>query len=185
MDATIASLIGTAIGALVGLAGGFLTSRQQTRLEYLKWVRTKEDEYEKEVRLAVAKLTKKLAAGTQAISWFTSKAQIEPAKLTENDLLAYDNTIQALYLDIVSSRIVVAALNKEIHAKMTPLVDELYSLDIRVAKAAALFRNSQQQEGIKELANCSDITSQFEDELIERVTEIIGSDKTIVKSRRK
>ncbi len=185
MDPTIASLVGTAIGALVGLAGGFLTSRQQSKLEYLKWVRTKEDEYEKEVRLAVAELTKKLAAGTQAISWFTSKAQIEPANLSEHDLLAYDKTIQTLYLDIVSARIVVAALNKEIHAQMTPLAGKLYSLDIRIANAEALFRSSQKQEAINELAICADIASQFEDELIERVTEIIGLDKAAIKSRRK
>jgi len=182
MDATIASLIGTAIGALAGLAGGFFTARQQSKLEEQKRLRAKEDEYEKEVRLAVADLTKKLAAGTQAISWFTSKAKSEPARFTENDLLAYDNTMLSLYPDVVSSRIVVAALNKEIHAKMTPIVDKLYFLDSLVVKAAVIFRNSQ-QEGIKELANCCDLISQFESELIERVTEIISLEKMTIREK--
>jgi hypothetical protein len=183
MDATTASLLGTAIGALTGLAGGFLAGRQQSKLEHQKWLQTQDDEYKKEVRLAVAELTKKLATGAHTISWYTSKAKIGPSIVTENDLLAFDNAMYALYPDIVSSRIVVAALNKEIHTKMTSLVKKLYSLDGQAIKAVVTFRNSQ-QDGIKELANCYDEAIRFENELIEQVTEIIGLDKREIHLKR-
>jgi len=177
MDATMASLIGTAIGALSGLAGGYLAGRRQSQLEYEKWRREREDNLEKDIRSAVAELTKKLAAGIQAIGWLTWKAENYPTKITEDDLANYDNDMKTLFPDIVGSRIAVAALNRETHTKMTPLVNELYSLDAQVAKATMTFKDSQ-EGGCKALADCYGKSRQFNDEFLEKVTEIVGLDST-------
>ena len=177
MDATLASLIGTAIGAVSGLAGGYLAGRQQSHLEHEKWRRTREDNLEKDIRSAVAELTRKLAAGIHAIGWLTWKAENYPKKITEDDLENYDKDMKSLFPDIVGSRIAVAALSREMHTKMTPLVNALYNLDAQVAKAAMAFKDTQ-DEGSKALADCYGKSRQFVDEFLEKVTEIVGLDST-------
>ena len=47
MDPTVASLIGAGIGALAGLTGGWLNGWRQSKLEYEKWTRSKQDGIEK------------------------------------------------------------------------------------------------------------------------------------------
>src|SRR5262245_38210832 len=115
MDATTASLIGASIGALTGLAGGWLSGVRQSKIEHQKWVRANRDTIEKDARLALADLTKKLAAGVHAMCWLSWKAKFEPDKLSERDLSAYDTSMQSLFPDIVGSRVILAALSKETH----------------------------------------------------------------------
>jgi hypothetical protein len=171
MDATTASLIGASIGALAGLGGGWLNGWRQSKIEHQKWVRARYDTIEKDARLALADLTKKLAAGVHAICWLTWKAKYEPEKLSEADLSAYDTSMQTLFPDIVGSRVILAALSKETHDLVSPLVLQLYAFDVRVAEGAALFRRSP-ADGIKVLATCHDDCLQFDRVLLDEVTRI-------------
>ena len=175
MDATIASLIGAAIGALSGLGGGYLTGRRQTQLEREKWLRSRKDEYEKTLRLAVAELTRKLAVGTHTIAWCTWKAKHAPTELTEEDLSIYNKEMKALFPDIVGSRVVVVALDKEVHTKMTPLILKLYSLDEQVAQAAMLFKDAR-SDCVAALAHYYEVDIELDKELLTKVTEIMGLD---------
>jgi len=171
MDATTASLIGASIGALAGLGGGWLNGWRQSKIEHQKWVRARYDAIEKDARLALADLTKKLAAGVHAICWLSWKAKYESEKLSERDLSAYDTSMQTLFPDIVGSRVILAALSKETHDLMSPLVLKLYAFDVRVAEGAASFRKSP-ADGIKALAACHDDCLQFDLVLLEEVTRI-------------
>jgi hypothetical protein len=179
MDATAASLIGTAIGAISGLGGGYLAGRRQTQLEREKWVRSRNDEHEKTLRLALAELTRKLAAGTHAIAWLTWKAKYASTELTEGDLSVYNKDMKALFPDIVGSRIVVVALDKEIHTKITPLILNLYSLDAQVARAGMLFKGAR-SDCIKAIAQYYEAVLEFDKELLTKVTETMGLDEAKV-----
>jgi hypothetical protein len=50
MDPVLASLAGALIGALAGIAGGWLSNWHQTRLEREKWHRGRSDEFAKDLR---------------------------------------------------------------------------------------------------------------------------------------
>lgn len=182
MDAVTAGLIGTGIGALTGIAGGWLNGWRQSKIEHEKWIRSKQDTIEKDTRLALADLIKKLAAGIHAIAWLTWKAENEPDNLSENDLSAYDSTLQSLFPDIVGSRVVLAALSRETHEQVSPLVNQLYVFDVRIGKAAALYRNSM-PEGIKALAACHHDCLQFDKVLLDEVTKINTPEMVTLKRR--
>lgn len=179
MDGATASLIGAAIGAISGLGGGYLAGRRQMQLEREKWLRSRKDEHEKALRLAVAELTRKLAAGTHAIAWLTWKAKNAPTELTEQDLSVYNKEMKTLFPDIVGSRVVVVALDKEVHTKMTPLILKLYSLDEQVARAAMLFEDAR-SDCITALAHYYDVDLDLDKELLTKVTEIMGLDEAMI-----
>lgn len=183
MDPTTASLLGAGIGALAGLAGGWLNSWRQANLEYEKWTRSRQDAIEKDTRLALADLTKKIAAGVHAMAWLAWKAKIEPSRLSENDLTTYDTTMGILFPDIVGSRVVLAALSKEIHDQISPLIQQLYDLDVKIAETASLYRSSV-SEGTKALANVLSETSKFDKMFLKAVTKIGISEPTVTTSIR-
>ena len=171
MDATTSSLIGAGIGALAGLAGGWLNGWRQSKIEHEKWRRSRYDTVERDARLALADLTKKLAMGIHAIAWITWKAKHETDKLSESGLSAYDTTMKTLFPDIVGSRVSLAALNRVSHDLVSPLIEQLYAFDVRIAKAAALYRNSA-LEGCRALAECHDDCLQFDKVFLDEVTKI-------------
>jgi len=171
MDAATASLIGAGLGALAGLAGGWLNGWRQSKIEQERWRRSRLDTVERDARLALAELTKKLAVGVHAIAWLTWKAKYEPDKLSENDLSAYDTTMQSLFPDIVGSRIALAALTKETHNLISPLIEQLYDFDVRIAKAAALYRESA-SAGVRALVEYHDKCLQFDRLLLDEVIKI-------------
>ena len=176
MDTTTASLIGVAIGALSGLGGGYLTGRRQNQIEREKWLRSRKDEQEKTLRLAIAELTKKLAIGTHTIAWLTWKAKYTPKQLMKDDLANYNREMRTLFPDIVASRAVVVALDKTAHNKMSPLIIKLYSLDGQVAQAAILFEIAR-QDCIAALAHYYEVDLELDEELLSTVSEVIGLDK--------
>lgn len=173
MDATTASLIGAAIGAVSGLGGGYLTGRRQAKIEREKWRRGRRDEEAKTLRLAVAELTRKLAIGTHTIAWLTWKAKNTPTQLTKEDLSVYSREMKALFPDIVGSRAVVVALNEEAHSKMSPLIIKLYALDAHVALAAASFDDAR-KDCIAALARYYEEDLELDQELLTKVSETVG-----------
>ena len=136
MDPVIASLIGTVIGGFFGIFGGILTGRRQAQLEREKWLQARKDDIEKETRLAVAELTRKMATAIQAMLWFTSKAVNTPSELSREDISEYDKAIQELLPDILASWMTVSALDKGVSKTLRPLVDSIYTVDGRIALAS-------------------------------------------------
>ena len=134
-------------------------------------------EVDKELRSAVAELTKHMASGVQAMSWLTWNAKNNSDGITDEDISQYNETISMVYNELVGFRVVVAALSKRIHQNMTPLVRKLYTLDSQISKAAILFKSSP-EDGIKALASFNDDISKFDHELLEAVTGLILSEKT-------
>jgi hypothetical protein len=178
------AILGALIGAISGLSIALLTGWRQSRLEYQKWLRAreddqrkwlqeKEDEKQKEIRLAVVELTKKMAIALQAMEWFTWKVKKTPDSLTEEDISAYDEEMKAHLPEIVSSHILVAALSKTKYERLDPLVTELYQLDNQIAQASLMLKKSP-QEGTQALVELCTICFRFHKELQKEVSEIIS-----------
>lgn len=100
----------------------------------------------------------------------------DSSNLTEDELSQYDREMKELWPNIVSARVLVAALNSEIHSQITPLILKLTALDSAVAKAGILFRASQ-QNGIKALAECHLECEKFEAEFVTKIGDILALEK--------
>ncbi len=167
----IPSVMGTIVGAMVAFVGVLFAGWRQARLERDKWERAQSDEWDKETRLALAELTRGLAAGVHAIAWCTWKAKYEPDEMKNVDFAKYDKEIKGLFPTIVGARVVLAGLDSKTHEKMAPLIKKLYKLDKELAQASVLFRKSR-QEGINRLVTCYSNSNKFDKEILQTVTEI-------------
>jgi hypothetical protein len=174
---TIASalpgVLGALVGALAAIGGSVFTSNRQARLEKDKWQRAKEDEWEKETRLALADLTKSLAAAVHAIAWCTWCAMYEPEEMHRKHFDRYDKESRELFPVIVGARVVLARLDHELHEKMTPLIKKLYRLDAELSHAWVLFRKEREQ-GLERLTICYEESIQFDKEILQTVSSIVN-----------
>ena len=166
-------MITTLIAAFAGLSVALITSWLQSKLEYKKWIRTREDAIDKEYRSAIAELARKMVVGSHRIIWLAWKAKYDPAELKEEDFLAYDKNMGDLFPDIVSARVLVSAFNRQVHSEVTPFVRALYDLDEKVAHAAKTFKDAP-QESIEALEKLYDETIKFDSKFLEMITDITG-----------
>ena len=181
------SFMGTLIGAGLALLGVWWTGKRQAELENVRWVRarkdeedkrrqTREDELRRDIRLAAAELSRKIAAGAQAISWLVWKARFDLENLTGRDKSAYDREIKSLLADLVGAEVVVAALDKDVFARMKPLINELYLLDHQVAFAIRHFQDSGEKrtDSIKQLNDLYEPASDFFNKISGTVLNSLG-----------
>jgi hypothetical protein len=176
MDPSIATLTGVIVGALTTLLAGFLAGRHQTQLEREKWERARQEEAERSIRAAVADFTKKMAAGVQVVVWLTWHAKNNPDKLIGANLAEYEKEMKSLYLELVGSRIAVAALSQEVHNQLTPLVNNLYRLDEEVSHTILLFPDSPEQ-CIQKLSEYHAEAYDLEVDLVKKVSGFLSLDK--------
>jgi len=170
MGSGMVSLLVALIGAIVALVGGYLAGSRQSRLEYKKWLRAREDDLAKEARLAVAEFTRKLATAIHSIVWLAWKARFRSAEITQQDISRYDEEMHNLIPEIVGTLAVISALNKELYERMNELAVELYKLDGQMALTTpALLDSSKPQTDIEAIYNKA---YEFNRELTQKVTEV-------------
>jgi hypothetical protein len=142
MDATLAGLVGTAIGAIAGIAGSALTARHQRLLERDRVRSARMDELIKAERQALLELTQLLAIGTQAIAWLAWAATAESTERLREEIGTYDARMRDLLPKLLASEVAAASLSDESFRRIDPLVRELISLDTVVGTAAAGFEEN-------------------------------------------
>ena len=157
-------------GGLARQLEDFKSERAQL-LEVLKSQLAAKDEAARNLRQAVAEMTKRIAAGIHSMCWLCWVAKYSPEECDEVRLESYDREMHLILSDLVGTRVVVAALDDSIHTSLSPLAGKLYELDVTIGKAKALYANSR-EKGIKALAELHDETLRFDKELLKAVTTL-------------
>lgn len=156
----ILGLAGSLVGAGAALGGVYLTNRARRR-----------DEAIKENRLAVAELSRNLAAGIQAVSWLTWTAKNEA--LSKEHIFEYTAEMKKILPGIVGSRSVLAALNKPAHDQMSGMVQSLYDLDASIGELVLSFRDDP--KFVRErLTEKHAVTIKYETDLTTTVGDILN-----------
>ena len=139
MDAAVAGLLGTGIGAFAGLMGSILTGRQQDRAERERRRDARLDELLKAERQALLHLTELVATGTQAILWLAWAAEVKPNAEVRREIETYETRMRELAPQLLAADAAAAGLSNEAFERLDPLVNELISLDTKVGTYAAGF----------------------------------------------
>jgi hypothetical protein len=153
-------------------------SERSHLLEAFRNQLSRRDEAARNVRVAVAEVAKGLAAGSHAICWLCWMAKYSPKEMTSEQLRSYEKEINTILSELVGSRVILAALDEKIHSSLSPLVKKLYSLDVQVGEATVLYASSP-EEGLKALAKLHRVSLEFDDELLEAVTNLVSIRETI------
>lgn len=173
MDAPLAALLGALFGAIAGLVGGFVTAKQQSKLEEQKSLRARQDEQDREVRLAVAELGRKMATATHSMNWFSWRAVQRPAQFTSADIDAHDQEMHTLLPEMASALLLVSALSETMYKQLKAVVQDVYDLDVELAAAASSFEDSP-QPAIAKIGALKEQARHLNSDLPERVANIIN-----------
>jgi hypothetical protein len=174
MSEVLASLLIAVIGLLAGLLGAYVAGRQQYHLEEQKWRAARQDELDKERRLAIAELSRKIVAAVQTIARLAWYAQYQSDHISSEDISDYDKKIDGLLSEIMGSLVIVSALDSNMHAQMNRLVRKVYNLDDQFAKATILLASSR-DEGIQAMADCLPEVVSFWGELNQAVADMFSN----------
>lgn len=139
MDAAVAGLLGTAIGAFAGVIGSLLTSRQQYRTEQARLRAARSDELVKAERQALLHLTEVQATGTHAVSLLAWAARVLPDHQFRQEIESYEKRMRELLPQMTAAEAAAAGLSEDAFERIDPLVEELFHLDETVGTAAAGF----------------------------------------------
>jgi hypothetical protein len=153
MNEAYISIIVAIVGLLSGVMGATIAARYQLKLEQEKWRAMRQDSFEKEKRVAVADLCKKMVEVVQEIGWITWSANYQPHRITLQHSIEYDLKIKQLLPEVMSLLVVVSSLDSGVHKSMDILVKKVYELDDNVSKALIVFEKSP-EKGIEILKSC-------------------------------
>jgi len=155
-------LLAAFIGASAGLLAGFFAGRRASRLEY-----------EKESRQAVTQVARGIGAATHTLAWLTWRAKYQPEHLTVEHVDSFDNDMHSLYPELTGSLALVAALNRPAYLRLQKIVDEVYSLDDKVAQATSLVRDGAEKAAAS-LAMLYEPASALERQLMDRLSGVMA-----------
>lgn len=177
---TITLIDKAVIGGILILAAFHFNRLLETfKTEQHEWLESKKrqmavrDEEARNIRIAVAEVAKRIAAGVHSMCWLCWAAKNNPNSFDESNLINYDQEMHQVLTNLVGDRVILAALDKNTHSHLSPLADKLYSLDAEIGLAMALWRRNP-SEGIKALSLFHQQASEFDDELLRCVTNLEG-----------
>ncbi|MBC9821038.1 hypothetical protein [Terrabacter sp. MAHUQ-38] len=174
MDAALAGLLGTAIGAVAGIAGSLLSSRHQMRLERERIDAARHDELTRAARQSLLDLVQLVATGTQAIAWVTWAVECRPVEESLVEARRYEDSMRELLPRLVSAQVAVASLSAPAtYERLDPLVRTLVHLDARVG-TALVGHEQGDATSTAELLALRDETTAFEQHTVAVVRAILS-----------
>jgi hypothetical protein len=133
MDAALAGLLGTAVGAAAGIVGTALSVRHQRLLEAERARTAQEGELLRLEREALLDLAKRFAAALNTVLYLTWYAWKIPERVTAQALVDYEETMKELLGSLLGSHIGASSMSGRAFATIDPLIQQLYELDERIA----------------------------------------------------
>jgi hypothetical protein len=147
-------LILVAVTSLIsGIIGAGLTARYQIRLEEKKWQINRQDALDKEKRLAVAELCRRLVELIQEAGSLTWYAKNHPARIRLTDIKKYEKASNLLLPQIMSLLVVVSTLDGTFYKSMNILVQKAYEIDLVVSRGIIVLSESR-IDGLAAMAQC-------------------------------
>lgn len=169
----ILTIVDKLLLAAIVLYVGYVLNRA---LEQFKGQLSREQEALKTVNQTVVDLTKKLAAGSQLISWLAWGATQDRVSLRDEDFESYDKGMIEVLGDLVGLQASVAALSYSNFKVLSAFAEELYRRDVQVGEARNLYRAddlAKMQRCIEILSRAYDESLAFDERLLKAVSGLL------------
>jgi hypothetical protein len=173
----VPGMVGVIIGAAMSFLGLRHQAKNQEKLEDLKLRRAHADERRREIQLAAADLSKRIAMAAHSMTWVTWIAKHDPEHFSPDLVDQHDRRMDALYSELVSAQVVVAALSSDLYQKTLSLVKSVYWLDAKIAEHAIHLPGN-----VRSLGDLWSQAKQFEDEVPKAFLGLLEADSAQVGS---
>lgn len=173
MDAALAGLIGTGVGAVAGIVGSVSTERYKSRAERVRRREDRSDAHTRAERQALLDLVKLIATGTQAISWLAWSVAEQPHDLALLEADRYDSCMRELLPSVVKAQVAAAGISKA-YERTDSLVQTLYSLDRQVGDALVVYKRAE-PDAIPQIAAARESANSFLKHTVNEVRSLLAS----------
>jgi hypothetical protein len=73
-------------------------------------------------------------------SWLCWKGRYSPDTLIDADIVEYNKEIKTIFSELVGAQVILAAQDKLLYESINFIVEKVYKLDVKVARAAGYFK---------------------------------------------
>jgi hypothetical protein len=172
MNATVAALLGSLVGATAALAGSVLTSIVALRTERRRQESQVQATYVRALRKRSGSAFAQFFTIVQEIEWISWLSANDPDAIDEQRIKSYDDTINAAYRTLLGSMAMTASLSPAVYDEIRPILLSLYNLEARVAMALRKI-SSERTAAIQELIACRSEAETLRDNLPPKLNYIM------------
>jgi hypothetical protein len=177
MNATVAALLGSLIGAAAALAGAVFTSVVALRNESRRRESEAQKEYVSTLRERSGSAFAQFFIVVQAIEWITWQGANDPDAMDEQRIRSYEDTVNTAYGGLLGAMAMTAGLNLVVYEEMRPVLSKLYRLEARVGVALRQLKTDR-SAAVQELDTCKADAEILRDELPPKLNHIMTMAET-------
>jgi len=178
MNATVAALLGSLIGAAAALAGAVFTSVIALKNEIRRQESKAQTVYVRALRERSGAAFAQFFTIVQAIEWISCMALTTLAPLTNRGSSRTKTRSIVRTETLLGAMAMTASLNLTAYEEMRPILSNLYSLEARVGVALRQIR-SERSTAIQELSTCKSEAATLRDDLPPKLNHIMAVAETI------
>ena len=178
MDAALAGLLGTAVGAIAGVAGGLMTGRQQRQAEVHRWRAARLDETRREKLRQLQVLTSVLAKAAHEVTFMAWSASAKRVDLVRSDAVAYEERMRSLLPEIFTAQANAFGLSRPVVEDLRTLVRSLLEMDGSMGSGIVRLEH-EPDLAQQELASHLDRARELEAEIVDKMWEATRRERVL------
>ena len=184
MNATVAALLGSLVGAAAALAGTILTGIFTLKTERRRQESKMQVRYVDALRRRSGATFAQFFIIVQEIEWISWYGTNDPDAIDGHRIKSYEDRVNEAYGTLLGSMAMTASLSLTAYDEMRPILSGLYDLESRVGAALRKFR-SERSTAIGELAACGSEATALRDNLPQKLNHIMTRAETPASKKKK
>jgi hypothetical protein len=172
MNATVAALLGSLVGAAAALIGTILTSVVALKTERRRQESEMQVAYVDTLRDRSGVVFAQFFIVVQEIEWICWYGANDADAIDGQRIKSYEDRVNEAYGTLLGSMAMTASLSLTAYAEMQPILSGLYDLEARVGAALRKFR-SERLAAIGELTACGSEAETLRDNLPPKLNHIM------------
>jgi hypothetical protein len=172
MNATVAALLGSLVGALAALAGAVVSSVVALKNERRSEESKAHTAYVDALRERSGAAFTQLFVIVQAIEWIAWYAVNDPTAINDQRIKSYEDTVNRGYEALLGAMAMTASLNLQIYEEMRPVLSKLYKIESQIGSAIRE-KGSDRSAATQVLRTCRSDAVTLRDELPPELNRIM------------
>jgi hypothetical protein len=177
MNATVAALLGSLVGAVAALTGTVLTSIAALKNERRRQESEEQVAYVHTLRERSGATFAQFFTIVQEIEWITWYGANDPGAIDKTRIRSYEEAVNGAHRSLLGSMAMTASLSLAMYDEMRPILSGLYNLEGRVAVALRDIR-SKRPAAVQELISCGSEAETLRDNLSPKLNYIMTAAET-------
>jgi hypothetical protein len=182
MNATVAALLGSLVGAAAALAGAIISSMVALKNERRRQESKTRAKYVNTLRKRSGTAFAQFFIIVQEVEWICWYGANDPHAIDGQRIKSYEDRVNEAYGTLLGSMAMTASLSLTVYERMQPILSDFYDLESRVGAALRKLR-SERSAAIEELTACGSEAKTLRNDLPPKLNHIMTAAEARNKQR--